>query len=193
MRRSQEQAQAREIGSGENRREATPKKTPVVARVEKTTGNDQGARVKTKAKLKAYRKPDYAQNALRVVEQSIGGRHKPDEVDRILAQPNSSPLWTRKQKDGTMLFSFSAEDFRQRRGLVVRQKPQAAAGKYVRADGTTKTRSGEIQPYEISVAEVVAMPADEKLPTMADLYGTAPQATKGKPITKFLKEIRHGW
>jgi hypothetical protein len=76
---------------------------------------------------------------------------------------------------------------------ALKSKVCSAAGKYIRVEGVTKTRAGDIQPYEISVRDVEVMPTDEKLPKMTDLYGMAPSATKGKPITKFLKDIRRGW
>lgn len=76
---------------------------------------------------------------------------------------------------------------------ALKKKVCDGAGRYIRVDGTTKTRSGSLLPYEVSADDLEIMPSDDQLPRIKDLFAVAKEATGGKPVDKFIKEIRHDW
>ena len=70
---------------------------------------------------------------------------------------------------------------------------QGALGKFVSVWGECLYRPDAVVPYRINVREMEILPPSEELPSLSDLLGIAPDATKGKSSEQFVRELRDEW
>lgn len=72
-------------------------------------------------------------------------------------------------------------------------KVQKSLGEFVSVSGECLYRPGAPFPHRIEVHEMHVLPPSEKLPSLEDLYGIAPEATGDKTTEEFVKESRNAW
>ncbi len=72
-------------------------------------------------------------------------------------------------------------------------KVQNSLGKFVSVSGECWYRPEAPFPYKIDVREMSVLPPSERLPSLEDLYGVAPEATGDKTTEEFVKESRNAW
>ena len=72
-------------------------------------------------------------------------------------------------------------------------KVQQSLGEFVSVSGECLYRPDAPFPYKIEVREMYVLPPSEKLPSLEDLYGIAPDATGDKTTEEFVKESRNAW
>ena len=70
---------------------------------------------------------------------------------------------------------------------------QGALGSFVSISGECFYRPDAAFPYKIDVQEMKIHPPGEELPSLGDLYGIAPDATREKTSEKFVRELRDQW
>ena len=70
---------------------------------------------------------------------------------------------------------------------------KAAIGFQVAVSGLMKYRAKSDFPAEINADSIEVYPTEDKLPTMDDLRGIAPDATQGLPSEEFVRNLRDGW
>ena len=73
------------------------------------------------------------------------------------------------------------------------RKVQSSLGKFVSVSGECLYRPDARFPYKIDVREMYVLPPSERLPSLEDLYGVAPEATGDKTTEEFVKESRNAW
>jgi hypothetical protein len=74
-----------------------------------------------------------------------------------------------------------------------RDKALAAMGRRVEATGRLAYRHDEQLPYSIEVETLAILPADDKLTSLSDLRGMAPDATGDLSSEDYVAELRSGW
>ena len=70
---------------------------------------------------------------------------------------------------------------------------QEALGSFVSVWGKCFYRPDATFPYKIDVREMKVLPPSEKLPSLRDLYGIAPDATGDKSSEQLVREQRDEW
>ncbi|TGO02296.1 hypothetical protein PN36_27270 [Candidatus Thiomargarita nelsonii] len=73
------------------------------------------------------------------------------------------------------------------------QKAITAIDHYVNVVGQYKYKSGHPYPYYVNVTEIEIYPDENELPSLFDLHGIAPNATKGLSSEDFVRGIRDEW
>jgi hypothetical protein len=74
-------------------------------------------------------------------------------------------------------------------------RPQIIAGidRYVSVIGTLQYKQWSMYPHAIDVSEIEVLPVDADLPTLADLRGSAPDATGDMSSEDFVEALRDEW
>lgn len=75
----------------------------------------------------------------------------------------------------------------------LREQAIAAIDNYVTVYGTVRYKAGDPYPFAVDATELTVNPRDADLPTMADLYGIAPNLTGGLSSEEFVRLARDGW
>lgn len=74
---------------------------------------------------------------------------------------------------------------------ALRPEVVKALDKYVRVSGTLRYKKREPYPHAINVTDIGIQPPENKLPTLSDLRGLAPDATGDKTTEDFIYSVRH--
>ncbi len=75
----------------------------------------------------------------------------------------------------------------------LREPAIAAIDSHVTVYGTVRYKAGDPYPFAVDATDLTVNPSDEDLPTMASLYGIAPDLTGGLSSEEFVRLSRDGW
>lgn len=73
------------------------------------------------------------------------------------------------------------------------EKAAAAVEHSATVEGELKFYEGDLWPYEVAVRDIDIHPADDELPTLAGLAGSAPHATGEESAVDFIRRLRSEW
>ncbi len=73
------------------------------------------------------------------------------------------------------------------------EKVQSSLGAFVSVSGECFYRPDMVVPYNIEVQTMKVLPPTDKLPSLRDIYGMAPDLTGDKTSEQFVREIRNEW